>query len=222
MRADEFVTRRRPEWDRLEKLLQRAGTSRVGGLLPTEVLSLAALYRRATADFARAKRDAHGERQVVFAQNFRRNIENLGGSDSAPRFFNRAAQAGLFLLDGFQTLLDETLQVRLTRQANDRNESCSRIQSIELEIAKDLFTFKSDGNFSEVCPLDPVKVLRRWQRRHLSALQRLQLLDERCCLIGKRIPNGALAGALDVGVKSNRGSRRKRPRWSGHLLRPGS
>src|SRR5438552_16291795 len=57
MRADEFVTRRRPEWDRLEKLLQRAGTSRVGGLLPTEVLSLAALYRCATADFARAKRD---------------------------------------------------------------------------------------------------------------------------------------------------------------------
>jgi uncharacterized membrane protein SpoIIM required for sporulation len=57
MRADEFVTRRRPEWDRLEKLLQRAGTSRVGGLLPTEVLSLAALYRRATADFARSQRD---------------------------------------------------------------------------------------------------------------------------------------------------------------------
>jgi uncharacterized membrane protein SpoIIM required for sporulation len=57
MRADEFVTRRRPEWDRLEKLLQRAGTSRVGGLRPTEVLSLAALYRRATADFARAQRD---------------------------------------------------------------------------------------------------------------------------------------------------------------------
>src|SRR5438552_16187497 len=57
VRADEFVTRRRPEWDRLEKLLQRAGTSRVGGLLPTEVLSLAALYRRATADFARAQRD---------------------------------------------------------------------------------------------------------------------------------------------------------------------
>ncbi|TMF85076.1 MAG: stage II sporulation protein M, partial [Chloroflexi bacterium] len=57
VRADEFVTRRRPEWDRLEKLLTRAGTSRVGGLLPTEVLSLAALYRRATADLARARRD---------------------------------------------------------------------------------------------------------------------------------------------------------------------
>ena len=57
VRADEFVTRRRPEWDRLEKLLTRAGTSRVGGLRATEVLALAALYRRATADFARAKRD---------------------------------------------------------------------------------------------------------------------------------------------------------------------
>lgn len=57
MRADEFVTRRRPEWDRLEKLLTRAGTSRVGGLRPTEVLSMAALYRRATADLARARRD---------------------------------------------------------------------------------------------------------------------------------------------------------------------
>src|ERR1700716_740470 len=57
VRADEFVSRRRPEWDRLEQLLTRAGTSRIGGLLPTEVLSLAALYRRATADLARAKRD---------------------------------------------------------------------------------------------------------------------------------------------------------------------
>ena len=57
VRADEFVSRRRGEWDRLEKLLTRAGTSRVGGLRATEVLSLAALYRRATADFARAKRD---------------------------------------------------------------------------------------------------------------------------------------------------------------------
>ena len=57
MRADEFVTRRRPEWDRLEKLLARTGTNRLGGLRPTEVLSLAGLYRRATADLARAQRD---------------------------------------------------------------------------------------------------------------------------------------------------------------------
>jgi uncharacterized membrane protein SpoIIM required for sporulation len=57
VRADEFVSRRRTEWDRLESLLGRAGTSRIGGLRPSEVLQLAALYRRATADFARAQRD---------------------------------------------------------------------------------------------------------------------------------------------------------------------
>jgi uncharacterized membrane protein SpoIIM required for sporulation len=57
MRADEFVTRHRPSWDRLEKLLGRPGTSRLGGLRATEVLTLASLYRRATADLARAKRD---------------------------------------------------------------------------------------------------------------------------------------------------------------------
>jgi uncharacterized membrane protein SpoIIM required for sporulation len=57
MRADDFVTRRRPEWERLETLLTRAGTSRFGGLQPTEVLALAGLYRRATADLARAQRD---------------------------------------------------------------------------------------------------------------------------------------------------------------------
>ena len=51
------MRRRRPEWDRLEKLLTRAGTSRIGGLRPAEVLSLAGLYRRATADLARARRD---------------------------------------------------------------------------------------------------------------------------------------------------------------------
>src|SRR5438445_12731245 len=55
--ADGVVTGPRTEWDGLEKLLTRAGTSRVGGLLPTEVLSRAALSRRATADLARARRD---------------------------------------------------------------------------------------------------------------------------------------------------------------------
>jgi uncharacterized membrane protein SpoIIM required for sporulation len=57
MRADDFVTRRRPEWERLEALLRKTGTSRFGGLRPTEVLALAGLYRRATADLARARRD---------------------------------------------------------------------------------------------------------------------------------------------------------------------
>src|SRR5579864_7100846 len=57
MRADDFVRRRRPEWERLESLLSRSSGSRLGGLRPGEVLTLATLYRRATADLARAQRD---------------------------------------------------------------------------------------------------------------------------------------------------------------------
>jgi uncharacterized membrane protein SpoIIM required for sporulation len=55
MRPEDFVDRRRGEWARLEQLLARRGT---GGLLePSEAMALAALYRRATADLARAQRD---------------------------------------------------------------------------------------------------------------------------------------------------------------------
>lgn len=61
MRADEFVNRRRDSWSRLESLLKRASGSRLGGLGPDEVLTLAALYRRSTADLARAQRDWPGE-----------------------------------------------------------------------------------------------------------------------------------------------------------------
>lgn len=55
VRAQEFVTRRQTEWERLEELLRRS--RRIGGLRPAEALELAALYRRATADLARAQRD---------------------------------------------------------------------------------------------------------------------------------------------------------------------
>jgi uncharacterized membrane protein SpoIIM required for sporulation len=55
VRAQEFVTRRQTEWERLEELLRRS--RRIGGLRPGEALELAALYRRATADLARAQRD---------------------------------------------------------------------------------------------------------------------------------------------------------------------
>jgi uncharacterized membrane protein SpoIIM required for sporulation len=57
VRVDDFVARRRPEWERLESLLGRSGPNRVRGLKPSQVLSLAGLYRRATADLARAQRD---------------------------------------------------------------------------------------------------------------------------------------------------------------------
>ena len=57
MRADEFVARRSADWARLEALLKRGRRGRLGGLQPDDVLSLAGLYRQATADLARARRD---------------------------------------------------------------------------------------------------------------------------------------------------------------------
>src|SRR2546430_58929 len=61
MRAEEFVTLRRQDWNRLEDLLARAGAGRLNPLTPAQVLTMSALYRRATADLARAQRDWPGE-----------------------------------------------------------------------------------------------------------------------------------------------------------------
>ena len=61
MRAEEFVASRREDWNHLEDLIARAGTGRLNPLRPGEVLTMAALYRRATADLARAQRDWPGE-----------------------------------------------------------------------------------------------------------------------------------------------------------------
>src|ERR671926_52200 len=55
MRAQEFVTRRRADWERLERLLSAVQGG--GHLKPADAVALAALYRRATADLARAQRD---------------------------------------------------------------------------------------------------------------------------------------------------------------------
>jgi uncharacterized membrane protein SpoIIM required for sporulation len=60
MRADEFVVGHHESWARLEALLKRASGARLVGLSPEEVLTLAALYRRSTADLARAQRDWPG------------------------------------------------------------------------------------------------------------------------------------------------------------------
>ncbi len=61
MRSDEFIALRRPEWQRLEALLRKAAAGRVTPLSAGDVLALAALYRRATADLARAQRDWRGQ-----------------------------------------------------------------------------------------------------------------------------------------------------------------
>ena len=57
VRAEEFVASRREDWNHLEDLIARAGTGRLNPLRPGEVLTMAALYRRTTADLARAQRD---------------------------------------------------------------------------------------------------------------------------------------------------------------------
>jgi uncharacterized membrane protein SpoIIM required for sporulation len=57
MRSEEFVALRRDDWNRLEDLLARGGAGRLNALAPAQVLTMAALYRRATADLARAQRD---------------------------------------------------------------------------------------------------------------------------------------------------------------------
>jgi uncharacterized membrane protein SpoIIM required for sporulation len=61
VRSEEFVALRREDWNRLEDLLARAGASHLNALEPAQVLTMAALYRRATADLARAQRDWPGE-----------------------------------------------------------------------------------------------------------------------------------------------------------------
>ena len=55
------MTLRRQDWNRLEDLLARAGAGRLNPLTPAQVLTMSALYRRATADLARAQRDWPGE-----------------------------------------------------------------------------------------------------------------------------------------------------------------
>ena len=57
MRSEEFVALRRDDWNRLEDLLAVGGAGRINALAPAQVLTMAALYRRATADLARAQRD---------------------------------------------------------------------------------------------------------------------------------------------------------------------
>jgi uncharacterized membrane protein SpoIIM required for sporulation len=61
VRAEDFVSLRRADWNRLEDLLSRAGAGHLNALSPAQVLSMAELYRRSTADLARAQRDWPGE-----------------------------------------------------------------------------------------------------------------------------------------------------------------
>ena len=60
MRAEDFVALRRDDWNHLENLIAQGTSGRLNPLNPMQVLTLAALYRRSTADLARAQRDWPG------------------------------------------------------------------------------------------------------------------------------------------------------------------
>jgi uncharacterized membrane protein SpoIIM required for sporulation len=61
MRAEDFVARRRDDWNRLEDLIAKTGSGKLNSLAPAQVLTMTSLYRRAAADLARAQRDWPGE-----------------------------------------------------------------------------------------------------------------------------------------------------------------
>jgi uncharacterized membrane protein SpoIIM required for sporulation len=65
MRPDDFITRRRGSWERLDELLGRAGAG-VAGLSADELRELGRLYRQAAADLATARRDLPGHAVVTF------------------------------------------------------------------------------------------------------------------------------------------------------------
>src|SRR5438132_11527537 len=61
MRAEDFVARRRDDWNRLEDLIAKSRSGKLNSLAPAQVLTMTSLYRRAAADLARAQRDWPGE-----------------------------------------------------------------------------------------------------------------------------------------------------------------
>lgn len=65
MRPDEFITRRRPDWERLATLIDAAGAD-LRGLSSPELRELGRLYRRAAADLAVARRDLPEHPVVTF------------------------------------------------------------------------------------------------------------------------------------------------------------
>ena len=100
MKADEFVSRRGADWARLEDLLRRGRRGRLGGLGPDDVLILASLYRRATADLARARRDWPAEPVTAYLNR----LVSLGYSV----VYRRGGNVGARLAEFYRETLPRT------------------------------------------------------------------------------------------------------------------
>lgn len=64
--AEQFLSRRKDDWERLEQLVARSRDKRVGALSAEEIIELGYLYRRAAADLAVARRDFPNDRVSVY------------------------------------------------------------------------------------------------------------------------------------------------------------
>lgn len=66
MVAEDFITAKRPQWQRLEQLLSKAQGARLAALSAGELHELGRLYRQATSDLAVARRDFPQHRVTEF------------------------------------------------------------------------------------------------------------------------------------------------------------
>src|SRR5947209_8434638 len=57
MTPDELIQNRRPDWERLTAMLQRAERRQLAAMSETELTEFGSLYRAATSDLAIAQRD---------------------------------------------------------------------------------------------------------------------------------------------------------------------
>ncbi|MGI8586258.1 MAG: stage II sporulation protein M [Chloroflexia bacterium] len=64
--AEQFITVRRADWARLDELRLRAERGRPADLSADEIEELGRLYRQATGDLARARRDYPGDRLTLY------------------------------------------------------------------------------------------------------------------------------------------------------------
>ena len=63
---EQFITARQADWARLEALSTRATRGRLSELTPTEIEELGRLYRQASSDLARARRDYPADRLTLY------------------------------------------------------------------------------------------------------------------------------------------------------------